>query len=298
MPLDCENDSLDDWSVHATHKWDAILIGNGLGLNISERFNYGSLLKAAELAPIAAGMTALDRKLFDAFGTNNFEVVLASLAQAIRAAKALESPSEQVFQGAYDRIRASLVAAVCSLHMEWRDLPPATLSAIAAALTSYECVFTTNYDLLLYWAINFELTSRFRDFFWGGVFNPENTEVSTGTTQLLFLHGGLHLYLDGAGDARKRIATSEQSLLESLKDRLENEQAPLFVAEGNAPESAGALTLRRISHSPINAFECIGSVSWSLDTPLALPTNISFLHSRLPSHASWPCLFPTAHAPR
>ena len=181
-------------------------------------------------------MTALDRKLFDAFGTNNFEVVLASLAQAIRAAKALESPSEQVFQGAYDRIRASLVAAVCSLHMEWRDLPPATLSAIAAALTSYECVFTTNYDLLLYWAINFELTSRFRDFFWGGVFNPENTEVSTGTTQLLFLHGGLHLYLDGAGDARKRIATSEQSLLESLKDRLENEQAPLFVAEGNAPE--------------------------------------------------------------
>ena len=236
MPLDCENDSLDDWSVHATHKWDAILIGNGLGLNISERFNYGSLLKAAELAPIAAGITPLDRKLFDAFGTNNFEVVLAGLAQAMRAAKALASPSEKVFQGAYDRIRASLVAAVCSHHVEWRDLPLTTFLEIKEELKAYQYVFTTNYDLLIYWAINHGPTTGFKDYFWDGSFPPQSIEVPLEATKLLFLHGGLHLYLDGAGDARKRMAGWEQSLLASLKVRLEDEQAPLFVAEGTARE--------------------------------------------------------------
>jgi len=90
--------------------------------------------------------------------------------------------------------------------------------------------------LLLYWAINSESGAGFKDYFWHGPFDLDDTEVYDASTMLLFLHGGLHLYLDGDGDVQKRKSSAGQPLLESLKDRLENEQAPLFVAEGDARE--------------------------------------------------------------
>jgi hypothetical protein len=77
--------TLCDWSEIATaYKWDTLLLGNGLSINVWEPFGYGKLFDHACGGAI---LTAEDRNLFS--GTPNFERVLGSLLTAIRVNEAL-----------------------------------------------------------------------------------------------------------------------------------------------------------------------------------------------------------------
>jgi Domain of unknown function (DUF4917) len=62
----------------------ALLCGNGLSINVWQRFEYGSLFDHARGS---SGLTAIDLKLFAS--TENFERVLSDLNVAIRVDQAL-----------------------------------------------------------------------------------------------------------------------------------------------------------------------------------------------------------------
>ena len=60
-------------------------------------------------------------------------------------------------------------------------------------------VYTLNYDLLTYWsAMASGPDSGIRDFFWAyqNTFDVNDAILEDGTTGLLYLHGGLHLWQD------------------------------------------------------------------------------------------------------
>ena len=62
--------TLFDWRDIATsHKWDTLLLGNGMSINIWEPFGYSKLYDRARLGDLSAQ----DRKLFSS--TPNFERV-------------------------------------------------------------------------------------------------------------------------------------------------------------------------------------------------------------------------------
>lgn len=99
----------------------------------------------------------------------------------------------------YRSIQQALFNAVHQVHVPWLSVPDAALQSNRACLEDYRFVYSTNYDLLAYWAVMSESNgSGFLDFFWGDdmTFDPFDTDIWTTRdlwTRLLFLHGGIHL---------------------------------------------------------------------------------------------------------
>lgn len=100
-------------------------------------------------------------------------------------------------------------------------------------------IFTTNYDLLLYWTVLQSGTPSHQDGFRSDEDDPDTsyvifTERLGGTKGLFYLHGALHLYV-AAGELRKHSwRRTGQRLTELIRAGLNVGEYPLFIAEGTA----------------------------------------------------------------
>lgn len=141
-------------------------------------------------------------------------------------------------QDSYDKIRLSLVEAVHAIHVPHSQIQEDTFALIRAALLDYDFVYSTNYDLLIYWSLMHDPTG-FRDYFFSGsVFDIGNTEVWHKSTKVLFLHGALHLYRGRRGQTIKRTA-GYGNILDDFATPIaaaEEEVTPLFITEGTSAD--------------------------------------------------------------
>lgn len=81
-----------------------------------------------------------------------------------------------------------------------------------------EWVFAISYDLLLYWAMGYSDDYRgLCDWFWGAdnSFDAADADVWMNATPVYFLHGALHLVVEGSGRTRKLKRTG-QTLLDQF----------------------------------------------------------------------------------
>lgn len=234
----CMADHLRSWDSISNRRWPTLLIGNGVSINIWSSFAYPRLLERSQLNSAA-------RRLFQDFGTTNFEVVLEALWHAERTLDALDRSSIAV-RTLYEHVQARLVEAVHCVHVPWKRLPPTTLDQVASVLTSHRRVFTLNYDLLTYWAAMREDASRIKDFFWGygHTFDINDAELLDGCTGLHFLHGGVHLWRDATtGRTGKWTARSGGGLLSTLGSNFHAKpnRHPLFVSEGTSVQKMAVI---------------------------------------------------------
>jgi hypothetical protein len=232
-PLD---GTLLDWNdIAGEEEWDVLLVGNGLSINVWPPFAYRSLFDHVS----GGGLTKADLALFD--GTPNFERVLADLGTAIRIAE-IAGVDPAPFYVRYRRIQRALGHAVRQVHPDRVDVPNAALSAIREALLDHEWIFTTSYDLIIYWAMGRgpgDTYSPFIDHFrYGGrcEFDPARASVLESQTPVYFLHGALHLVVGGTGQTWKLTRTILQNLLDQFGQPISGDpQArPLLVTEGSA----------------------------------------------------------------
>ena len=115
-------------------------------------------------------------------------------------------------------------------------MQPSTLATIHAELATYATVFTSNYDLLNYWATLHApgIDDLFRSA--DSSFDLRNTH--TDATRILYLHGGLHLVRNLDGTARK-LPSTDSTLLSSfaINNTIKTlDDVPLFVSEGKVQE--------------------------------------------------------------
>ncbi len=97
-------------------------------------------------------------------------------------------------------------------------------------------VFTTNYDLIPYWALMHQDTDRFRDYFWsGGCFDISDTALYENKTAVHYLHGAIHLVERDDGITEKLTANNLSSLTE-LFDLAHPSKYPLFITEGTSED--------------------------------------------------------------
>ena len=219
--------------------WGVLLLGNGASQAVWREFSYPSLFQVARTRNRNNPLQPEDEALFRALGnTRNFEGVLAGLDVSRRVMGALGIEMQKV-EERYESIRAALVEAVHLVHVPWRLIDEEVLRAVRAALLEYEYVFSTNYDLVVYWSMMVGEGSRFRDFFWGGPFDSSDTEVWGKATKVLYLHGGLHLYRSWNGSTFKDRAAPFENLLDRF-GTLQN-STPLFISEGTADEKQNAI---------------------------------------------------------
>jgi hypothetical protein len=234
---------LDLWEDIADEGWDTLLVGNGLSINVSPDFAYHSLYEQAEKGA-AEGLSEDDRAVFERFATPNFETVLGKLHDAAAAAEVLgQDPGP--YRERFASVQQALGRAVRSVHLERPEVSDTSLSAIKEELRSYRAIFSTSYDLILYWAIGYEDDyADFCDCFWGGgnQFNPADAEIRRGKRPVYYAHGALHLIVDGEGRTKK-LTRDARTLLEqfgepSLGDR---EARPLLITEGSARDKLSAI---------------------------------------------------------
>ena len=235
--------TLKNWS-EVTGSWSAILIGNGASRAVSDKFGYKTLYERASQGDSLYPLQATDRTLFERRNTPNFELVLGDLRRALTVGEVLSATAEYqaLVQEHYDRVRKALAWAVHFVHPTHRDVGAARLRAIGSELKKYEWVFSTNYDVLAYWAAMMVGINGFYDWFGGDGRQFRDRAPLPDRTKLLFLHGALHLYVpiggSDSGPVRKRVRKQMVGLLDQL---IKLQEAPLIVAEGTPDQKLVAM---------------------------------------------------------
>ncbi len=230
-----------NWNAIKDLDWSAILIGNGASLAIWDSFGYRSLFEQAKSSGLGHPLTHDEQAVFDALGTTNFEQVLASLSTAAMVCRALGQEFDRI-NSCYDKIRLALTEAVHASHVPWECIPTSTLKRIREAVLPFDFVYTTNYDLLLYWSIMSEKAKGFKDYFWDDCrFNIADTEAWEKATKILYLHGALHLYRLPSGETYKQRAEPNNSLLDAFIAQHDQGVVPMLVTEGTSKDKLASI---------------------------------------------------------
>ena len=235
-----------DWSEIADEPWQVLLLGNGLSINVYPYFGYHSLYGEAHEPDFDEGLTPKEQAIFDTFATTNFEFVLSKLRDGVMLAEGMGLDSGP-YRERFLEVQAALGRTVRRVHVPWQKVPSSALSDIKAYLREFGTVFSTSYDLLLYWAIVHEDDYRdFCDCFWANErheFDPENCEARPNQIPIYYLHGALHLVVDPTGATRKLVKQDGGRLLSQFgkasSDKLESR--PLLITEGSSRDKLRAI---------------------------------------------------------
>ncbi len=217
-----------------------MLCGNGLSINVWPAFAYGSLFDHAH----NGGLTDEDLSLFS--GTENFERILSDLNTAIRVNEALSLPADRIYDR-YRSIQRALGHAIREVNLTRSRVPESTLERIRAELLHYEWIFSTSYDLFLYWAMGCGGSfTPFLDHFRGGgrlEFDASRADVYVNEVPVYFLHGALHLVVGGSGVTWKLRRSAIQTLLDQFGEPIagDPQARPLLVTEGTARDKLRAI---------------------------------------------------------
>lgn len=203
-----------------------LLFGNGLGRTYWGGFAYDSLLETFGDRPVGRYLCTKD--LFNKLKTSNFEEVL----RAIYHAHQVSIDNLNATKTLYLDVQKALINAVNNVHPKPDDVPSEKLGE---CLSAYRNIFTTNYDLLPYWAILSGQSHRIVDYFWGesGSFNIKDSSVNQGKSPIHFLHGALHLRSESILEAHKVSIAPQSGAADALNSDFSG-TFPLFITEGKS----------------------------------------------------------------
>lgn len=215
-----------------------LLLGNGFSIGVSSNFSYSSL---RQICLQKSYLSDTDNQLFIGFNSNDFELLLNRLNIAASVNKILgidfNTPLER-----YNAIRDALINAVKFVHPTFDVIDSQWIERVFKEFRQYETIFTTNYDLLIYWITGCFDFKGVTDYFWsnGLTFDQFNTEIFYNRTPVLYLHGALFLYKDL--DRVKKIKVGDnKNLLDSVEQIWRQNYVPVFVSEGSPSAKMGAI---------------------------------------------------------
>jgi Domain of unknown function (DUF4917) len=229
-----------------------LLLGNGFSIACFPKlFNYTSLFECAK-----AGFSPELQKVFVALKTENFEEVIRSLQSAsVLAGVYGHKEQREALESGAKEVREQLVNVLATTHPATRaDIEDEKFLACRDFLRKVVIgggqMYTTNYDLLLYWMLMYTTPSNK-----GEAFKPDdgfrsardNTVVwqeDSHSQNVHYLHGALHLF--DRGDVLEKLTwrLTGTSLIEQTRAALEGNALPVYVAEGDATKKK-----ERIMHS-------------------------------------------------
>lgn len=212
-----------------------LLLGNGFSIAAWPDFRYDALLTTV------AGQNARVEALFEHFETVDFERVARALleTQAVLSVHAETERLTEAVGADYRDLRRLLVAAITRIHPAAPALLDKRFGGCADFLEDFigvarrplwGKVFTTNYDLLLYWT----LMRRVDDLAANDGFRGKPLVWARQAMQAVFyLHGALHLF-ERDGDTQKLSVPGR--LVDTVGKRIQKDDVPLFISEGSSQE--------------------------------------------------------------
>ena len=236
----------------------SLLMGNGFSMAYDrDIFSYNALYDF-----LSSKDDELLNKLFGVIKTKNFELVMQQLDTTLSLLDAFGGAPELKAQieSACNKLQETLLKSVQELHPEHvYKLPEEKSNACSEFLRLFiensGQVFTTNYDLLLYWVL-MRSGMGAGDGFGREVLNPlevgEDVEAkysellwgpNTASQSVHYLHGALHLF-DVGSTIEKEQYDADGYLLENITRRLNEGEYPIFVTAGD-----GGQKLEHIRHN-------------------------------------------------
>jgi hypothetical protein len=212
-----------------------LLLGNGFSIAAWPDFGYGALQSTV------VGQSLRIDALFHRFQTVDFERIGRALLEA-RTVLSVHAGTEALadqLAADYRDLRRLLVMAITRIHPAAPGALEGRFQACADFLEDFigvarrplwGSVFTTNYDLLLYWT----LMRRVDDLAANDGFRGKPLVWHRQTMQMVFyLHGALHLFeVDGV--TQKLSAPGR--LVDTVGKRIAKDDVPLFISEGSSQE--------------------------------------------------------------
>jgi hypothetical protein len=225
-----------------------LLLGNGFSMAYDPGiFSYNALhdfvsnLKDPDLSTILGVIE-----------TKNFEQIMQQLDTFVALINAFNGDPalREKIKTASEKLKSSLLDAVRQLHPEHVfTVPESEAAACALFLRTFldtgGKLFSTNYDLLLYWILMRATNIEHVDGFGRDLENPD--EVAKGEDQewselrwgkskakqnVYYLHGALPFF-DSGIDIIKEEYDGRDYLLANISARMERGEYPIFVTAGN-----------------------------------------------------------------
>jgi len=275
MELETFNDVLK--SIKKNHdRAFHLLLGNGFSMAYDrEIFSYNALHEFVQKLE--------DEDLLKILGvieSKNFELIMQQLDSfsALITAFSGDPGLKAKIDGASEKLKTSLLEAVKALHPEHVfKIPEAESKACSEFLKIFldtkGMLFSTNYDLLLYWALMRNAVVNHVDGFGREPENPEDppeqfiwSELRWGKRRdeqnVFYVHGALPLF-DAGTCIVKEEYDQHNFLLEKIGKRMGAGEYPIFVTAGNGKEK-----LAHIMHNHYLSYcyDSLSSVTGSLVT--------------------------------
>jgi Domain of unknown function (DUF4917) len=252
MPLMSFDDAIADSDQYAKRH---LLLGNGFSIACrADIFHYGSLFGQADFSNVPEVAA-----VFQALGTQDFEAAIRALENAAKILPAYvphgDAAIVKMLQHAA-ALKEILVQTIAGNHPHIpSDIPDDKFWACRRFLSHFlagdksGCVFTLNYDLLLYWTLMHDdmpfddpIDLGIND----GFGNDEDDldadyvvwqgETNAHSACVLFLHGALHLFDSGKELQKYTWVRKGVPLVDQAREALARDEYPLFVAEGTSAQ--------------------------------------------------------------
>jgi hypothetical protein len=253
-----------------------LLLGNGFSMSYdSGIFSYNALSTFIDKTS-----NELLKKLFSTIKTKNFELVMQQLDNFVEIARIFSSDTQLVgkIKEASNTLKDSLIDAVKELHPEHIFLVPeeksrSCFSFLNDYISNSGSIFSTNYDLLLYWVLMRNKSEFAIDGFGRDIENPDETikgddpefsELRWGKYKkkqtIFYVHGTLPIFDTGI-DIVKEEYDSQHYLLQKINERMEKKEYPIFITAGGANEK-----LNHIMHNKYlsNCYDQLSTIQGSL----------------------------------
>lgn len=241
--------ALENSSEHKRHA----LLGNGFSIACKPNiFVYGKLFEQADFSKLSPSV----KKVFEILETEDFEKVINILNNSSKILAAYTQNDlgscESITHDAA-MLKELLVQTLALSH----PAHPGELSEeqyfhCKTFLSNFSCIYTLNYDLLLYWVCmhceegeNPSCDDGFRKPIQNYdapyvTWEPQNSHKQS----MFFLHGALHLF--DAGYELRKFTWNNTSLrlIDQIRAAMQNDLFPVFVSEGTSKEK-----IERIRHN-------------------------------------------------
>ena len=232
-----------------------LLIGNGFSIAARPSFTYRSLARAARLSEPLRALFAQ---------TDDFELVLLGLRDRI-ADPMITAADLSTMKEQEEEVREGFVDALQTVHPEHSmkmgevecDRCATFLEEFVGRSRTLKLagrVYTTNYDLLLYWVVarsgrrlwcydshfNDDPDPHKRKLY--GIWKPDSGPMRARPPELVYLHGALHTY-DAANGAQGMLRSGRRkNLIDQSRARLAKGNFPVIVAEGTSEAKASRIS--------------------------------------------------------
>lgn len=223
-----------DW-IKKDFKSSSILLGNGFSINFSSSLRYKYLYEF-----FIQNSTDISKKLFDAFQTKNFEQILESLEIAKTVCETMELEYNS-FEKYKTEIREGLINSINKIHPKPIAVNYNLIKWISEQFLEFNQIFTTNYDLFLYYIIL--ETGKFGDHMFlssSDKYNYFDEPDVMKKNHIYYLHGALFLFEEGL-TTYKIKRPKNGWLLDSITKEISLNKYPLFISEGKSETKLKAI---------------------------------------------------------